>query len=214
MTKYQWNYKKLEDFGRNRLSKNFYMREFLHSEIAQFHGLLNAPNDPDLAVKAGKALCENILEPITDYWGKVHVRSGYRSPEVNNLGNAKKLNCASNENNAAAHIWDSLDSKGFCGATACIVIPAYQEYFERTGDWASLAWWIHHHIPDYYEMCFFKELCAFNIRWYQGNDGKQTIKSFVINPDTGDKSALVKKGVINSFYQKKSKEALFEKILN
>ena len=197
----QWNYKELEDFGRIRLSRNFYMREFLHSEIAQIHGLVNAPDDVDTAVKAGANLCEKVLEPIMDYWGKVHVRSGYRSPEVNNLGNAKKLNCASNEKNAAAHIWDSLDSKGFSGATACIVIPAYHDYFAKTGDWASLAWWIHHHIPEYSEMCFFKEQCAFNIRWYEGNDGKQTIKTYLVNPDTGNKASLINNGVEHSYYQ-------------
>lgn len=32
----------LTEFGRVRLSKCFFMRDMLHSEIAQVHGLLNA----------------------------------------------------------------------------------------------------------------------------------------------------------------------------
>ena len=208
-----WKYKELEAFGRVRLSKNFYMREFLHSEIAQIHGLTNAPDDKELAVMAGTQLCEKVLEPIMNVWGKIHVRSGYRSPEVNQLGNIKKLNCANNEKNAAAHIWDKKDAEGYYGATACIVIPSYQDYFEKTGDWMSLAWWIHHHINEYFEMCFFKEQCAFNIRWYEGNDGNKTIKSFLVNPDTGDKTSLINRGIEHSFYQPMSAEEQYEKAL-
>ncbi len=40
----------LEELGRVRLSKSFYMRDFLYSEIANFYGIPNIPDDPDLAV--------------------------------------------------------------------------------------------------------------------------------------------------------------------
>lgn len=199
----KWSYKGLEDFGRTRLSKNFYMREFLHSEVAQVYGLVNAPDDPDLAIRNGAKLCSEILEPILDAWGGVHIRSGYRSPEVNSLGNKKKHNCASNRNNAAAHIWDILDNNSLGGATACIVIPRYQDYFEKTGDWVSLAWWLHENIPAYFEMCFFKLQGAFNIRWYEGKNEDKTIKSFLINPDTENKRNLVTEGVILDYYDEK-----------
>jgi hypothetical protein len=35
----------LEDFGRTRLSPNFFMRDFLHSEIANFYGVPNIPDN-------------------------------------------------------------------------------------------------------------------------------------------------------------------------
>ena len=54
----------LTDLGRVRLSKTFFMRDMLHSEIAQVHGLLNVPDDPDLAVEVGTQLCEKLLEPL------------------------------------------------------------------------------------------------------------------------------------------------------
>ena len=40
----------LTKFGRVRLSKSFFMRDFLFSEIAAIHGLPNIPDDPDLAI--------------------------------------------------------------------------------------------------------------------------------------------------------------------
>ena len=33
--------KALEDFGRVRLSKNFFMRDFLYSEVSAIHGIPN-----------------------------------------------------------------------------------------------------------------------------------------------------------------------------
>ena len=209
-----WSYKELESVGRRRLSANFYLREFLYSEVAQHFGVINSPENLELATEAGSALCENVLEPIQAAWGRVHIRSGYRSPEVNELGNKNRMNCASNARNSAAHIWDQRDDRGFCGATACIVIPRYREYFERTGDWMSLAWWIHFHVPDYYEMCFFKEQCAFNIRWYEGNDGQKSIKTYLKNPETGDKSSLVSRGVIQKLYQSQSPANLYQHAAN
>jgi hypothetical protein len=205
----KWSYNELESLGRQRLSSNFYLREFLYSEVAQHFGVVNAPEDMELAMHAGSALCEKVLEPIQAAWDRVHIRSGYRSPEVNDLGNKNRMNCASNARNAAAHIWDQRDDHGYCGATACIVIPAYREYFERTGDWMSLAWWVHFHVPDYYEMCFFKEQCAFNIRWYEGSNTAKSIKTYLPNPDTGDKSALMSRGKMHAHYQSRSPEELY-----
>jgi len=48
MSKRPSSVKALESLGRERLSQNFFMRDFLHSEIASFYGLQNIPDDPDL----------------------------------------------------------------------------------------------------------------------------------------------------------------------
>src|SRR4029450_9854788 len=69
----------LEDFGRVRLSPNFFMRDFLYSEIAGFHGVPNLPDDPDLAIAAGRRLCETLLEPLQAAFGRLGIRSGFRS---------------------------------------------------------------------------------------------------------------------------------------
>lgn len=156
----------LEDLGRVRLSKSFYFRDFLYSEIANHFGMQNIPDDPDLAIAAGSKLCEELLEPLQDQFGRLAIRSAYRSVDVNGFGNANKLNCGSNESNFAAHIWDRLDPAGHMGATACIVVPWFADQYEQGADWRSLAWWIHDRLP-YSSLYFFPRLAAFNIRWHE-----------------------------------------------
>lgn len=157
----------LENLGRVRLSKNFFLRDFLYSEISQIYGVSNIPDDPDLAIEVGKHLCEQLLEPIQEKFGRIAIRSAYRSCTVNQLCNEKGHSCASNESNYAGHIWDRVDADGFKGATACIVIPALADYVESGGDWRSMAWWIHDNLP-YSGLYFFPKLTAFNISWYEG----------------------------------------------
>ncbi len=117
--------KALETFGRVRLSPSFFMRDFLYSEIAVINGFLNFPDDPDLAIASGKMLCETLLEPLQARFGRLSVRSAYRSPEVNAFGNRHKLNCGSNDSNHAGHIWDRRDAAGRKGATACIIVNRF-----------------------------------------------------------------------------------------
>ena len=158
--------KALEELGRTRLSKSFFMRDFLYSEISNFYGIPNIPEDPDLAITAGTNLCEAILEPLSDTFGGITIRSAYRSCEVNAFGNRNRLNCSSNENSYADHIWDRLDADGYMGATACILVRWFLPQYEKTGDWRPLAWWIHDHLP-YSELDFFPKLAAFNITWHE-----------------------------------------------
>jgi len=156
---------KLEALGRVRLSPNFFMRDFLYSEIANFHGLANIPEDPELAIAAGTKLCEELLEPLNETFGRIAIRSAYRSPTLNAFGHAKgNLGCASNEANYAGHIWDRRDAAGRMGATACIVIPWFADLYEQGRDWRAMAWWVHDHLP-YSSMEFFKTRAAFNLTW-------------------------------------------------
>ena len=80
----------LDELGRVRLSKTFFMRDFLYSEIGHLHGLSNIPDNPDLAIEAGKSICENLLEPLQDRFGRLAIRSSYRSKEVNGFGNEQQ----------------------------------------------------------------------------------------------------------------------------
>ncbi|MBC3766386.1 peptidase M15 [Neptunicella marina] len=192
----------LDNLARRRLSKHFFLRDFLFSETAAVHGINNIPDDIELAVEAGTQLCEKVLEPIQDAWGRLHIRSAFRSCEVNQLGNELGANCASNEKNYAGHIWDRRDEHGNMGATACIVIPAYLDYFEKTGDWTSLAWWIHAHIPACKHMYFFPNLCAFNISWYEDETAPKSISSYITDPNTGHKKRILTAGEVSDFYKK------------
>ena len=163
----------LDDFGRERLSKHYFMRDFLYSEVAEVHGIPNVPDDAELAVKAGKALCRNLLEPLRRIFGHITIRSAFRSANVNGFCNCHNMNCSSNKASYANHIWDHKDCDGFMGATACIVIPWFIDWMkEEAGrDWRVLAWFIHDHLP-YSEMVFFVENAAVNLTW-RGDPGDQ-----------------------------------------
>lgn len=154
----------LEQLGRVRLSKSFFMRDFLYSEIANFYGMQNFPDDPARAIEAGRHLCEELLEPLQQQLGRLSIRSGYRSCKVNETG-VRRHNCASNESNYAVHIWDRLDGQGRMGATACVVVNSFIPYYERTGDWEALAWWVDDNLPSHSGLQFFPKLAAFNISW-------------------------------------------------
>jgi hypothetical protein len=164
-----------EALGRVRLSPSFFMRDFLYSEIANVHGIPNLPDDPDLAIAAGRRLCQDLLEPLQATFGRIAIRSAYRSPAVNDYGNRHALNCASNVRNRARHIWDRRDGKDM-GAMACIVVPWFAARLEQGTPWQAMAWWIHDHLP-YSELQFFPRLGAFNIGWHEAP--RRTIYSFM-----------------------------------
>lgn len=172
----------LAEFGRTRLSKSFFARDFLFSDIAAVHGFLNIPDDPDLFIAAGSKLCEELLEPLQDRFGRIAVRSAYRSPEVNGFGNDMQragkpgYNCAINTANYAGHIWDKRDAGGNMGATACIIVPSFWDAHHQEGDWQKLAWWIHDHLP-YDSQFYFPKYFAFNLTWSQ--NPQRTINSYV-----------------------------------
>ena len=138
--------KALETLGRVRLSEHFFMREMLYSEIANFHGIPNIPDDPDLAIAAGTRLCEELLEPLHATFGHVTVRSAFRSVEVNTYGHErvkKGYACGETTWNQSRHVWDRRDADGCMGATASIVIPWFIPRFDAGTPWQALAWWVH-----------------------------------------------------------------------
>ena len=179
----------LENFGRERLSKSYYMRDFLYSDISQMHGIPNLPDDPGLALAAGRRLCQELLEPLQSHFGRIAIRSAYRSASVNRYGNEHGLNCASNDANAAGHIWDLRDRDGCMGATACIVVPWFVDRYHQPGDWQRLAWWIHDHLP-YAAMYFFPKLSAVNLQWHE-----RPVRR--IDSYAGPKGCLTKPGMAN-----------------
>ena len=161
--------KGLEKLGRVRLSRHFFMRDMLYSEIANFHGIPNIPDDPDLAIAAGTRLCEELLEPLHATFGDVSIRSAFRSVAVNDYGVEnmhRGYNCAATEWNHSRHVWDRRDAEGGMGATACIVIPWFADRYEAGTPWQAMAWWVHDHLP-YSEMQFYPNYAAFNLGWHE-----------------------------------------------
>lgn len=65
-----------------KLSANFSVSELTRSQTATRKGIDNTPNDEQL--ENLKDLCENVLQPIRDHFGKpVRISSGLRVPELN-----------------------------------------------------------------------------------------------------------------------------------
>ena len=154
----------LEKLGRVRLSRHFFLRDFLYSEIGNFHSLPNLPDDPDLMIAAGTRLAVELLDPLVETFGPLGVRGSYRSPSLNAFGNEKGFNCALNTTSYAGHIWDRRDAQGRMGACACVVVPWFADQYDQGRDWRDLAWWMHDHLP-YSEIYFFPIRAAFNLTW-------------------------------------------------
>ena len=64
-----------------RLSQNFTLAEMIKSQTAERKGINNNPNEDN--IENLQRLCEHILQPVRDHYGKVvSVSSGFRSPEL------------------------------------------------------------------------------------------------------------------------------------
>jgi zinc D-Ala-D-Ala carboxypeptidase len=65
-----------------KLTANFTLAEMTKSDTALRFDMENTPNDEQMANLV--ALCENVLQPMRDHFGKgVKVNSGFRHPDVN-----------------------------------------------------------------------------------------------------------------------------------
>ena len=62
------------------LTRNFTLSELTKSDTAIRKGINNNPNAEQ--VEKLKALCENILQPVRDHFGRVKVTSGFRSVDL------------------------------------------------------------------------------------------------------------------------------------
>ena len=63
-----------------KLSRNFSLSELIKSDTAIRRGINNNPNAEQ--IEKLKTLCEKILQPVRDHFGRVKITSGYRSPEL------------------------------------------------------------------------------------------------------------------------------------
>lgn len=67
-----------------KLSKNFTLEELTHSSTADAKGIVNYPDNQ--SIKNLKKLCNDVLQPIRDKYGKpIYINSGYRNPQLNRV---------------------------------------------------------------------------------------------------------------------------------
>ena len=81
------------------LSRNFSLQELIKSDTAIRLDINNNPNSGQ--IEKLKALCENILQPVRDHFGRVKVTSGFRSPAL-----CQKINSSPNSQHARAEAAD------------------------------------------------------------------------------------------------------------
>lgn len=74
-----------------KLSKNFSLKELTKSNQAVRFSITNEPTEE--RINALKDLCENVLQPVRDKFGRINVNSGYRCPELcTKIGSSKTSN--------------------------------------------------------------------------------------------------------------------------
>ena len=110
-----------EALARVRLSKHYILRDFLFSTECAARGLTNYPEDPDMVIRAGKALCEKVLEPIRERWGHAFLTFGYQSREGIEWG-WSKVRREANRNSSSPHQFDR-HTFGDAVYARCDVLP-------------------------------------------------------------------------------------------
>ncbi len=73
-----------------RLSPNFILRDFLFSTESAVLGLSNFPDHPEQVIRSGKALCEQVLEPIRAKFGGFSITFGYQCRDAMEFGWSKE----------------------------------------------------------------------------------------------------------------------------
>ena len=81
------------------LTRNFTLSELIKSDTAIRKGINNNPNAEQ--IEKLKALCENILQPVRDHFGRVKITSGFRSVEL-----CLAINSSANSQHARAEAAD------------------------------------------------------------------------------------------------------------
>lgn len=123
-----------------KLSNNFSLKELTASQTADRKGINNNPNEDQ--IEKLKLLCEKVLQPIRDHYGKVvTVSSGYRSVEL-----CEAIGSSKNSQHAKAEAAD-FEIFGLSNAELCKWIADNLEFDQMILEYHNLdepnSGWIH-----------------------------------------------------------------------
>ena len=123
-----------------KLSNNFSLKELTASQTADRKGINNNPNEDQ--IEKLKLLCEKVLQPIRDHYGKVvTVSSGYRSVEL-----CEAIGSSKNSQHAKAEAAD-FEIFGLSNAELCKWIADNLEFDQMILEYHKLdepnSGWIH-----------------------------------------------------------------------
>ncbi|MBI3771428.1 MAG: peptidase M15A [Gammaproteobacteria bacterium] len=123
---------------RIQLSRNFFLDEFTRSDIAARNGIMiNVPLE-SIEFYNLTQLCLQVLQPIRDALGPVHITSGYRPPLVN-----KWVNGSKDSDHLRGQAADFVVA-GHTPLQVCDLIAAnldtYHQLIHEFGQWTHIAW--------------------------------------------------------------------------
>lgn len=123
-----------------KLTNNFSLKELTASQTAERKGINNNPNEDQ--INKLKLLCEKVLQPIRDHYGKVvSVSSGYRSVEL-----CEAIGSSKNSQHAKAEAAD-FEIYGVSNAELCKWIADNLEFDQMILEYHNLdepnSGWIH-----------------------------------------------------------------------
>ena len=123
-----------------KLTQNFSLSELTRSQNATRRGIENQPNDEQLANLV--ALCECVLQPIRDHFGKsVRISSGLRVPELNAAigGSTTSDHCKGMAADIEVPPVDNLELARWIEGSGLAFRQLILEYYDGTPD----SGWIH-----------------------------------------------------------------------
>ena len=123
-----------------KLTENFSLSELTRSQTATRKGIENQPNDEQLANLV--ALCECVLQPIRDHFGKsVRISSGLRVPELNAAigGSTTSDHCRGMAADIEVPPVDNLELARWIEGSGLAFRQLILEYYDGTPD----SGWIH-----------------------------------------------------------------------
>ena len=123
-----------------KLTQNFSLSELTRCQTATRRGIENQPNDEQLANLV--ALCECVLQPIRDHFGKsVRISSGLRVPELNAAigGSTTSDHCRGMAADIEVPPVDNLELARWIEGSGLAFRQLILEYYNGTPD----SGWIH-----------------------------------------------------------------------
>jgi zinc D-Ala-D-Ala carboxypeptidase len=123
-----------------KLTQNFSLSELTRSQTATRKGIVNQPNDEQLANLV--ALCECVLQPIRDHFGtSVRISSGLRVPELNAAigGSTTSDHCKGMAADIEVPPIDNLELARWVEGSGLAYRQLILEYYDGTPD----SGWIH-----------------------------------------------------------------------
>tara|TARA_R110000772_G_scaffold12933_2_gene38716 strand:- start:6588 stop:7052 length:465 start_codon:yes stop_codon:yes gene_type:complete len=123
-----------------KLTQNFSLSELTRSQTATRKGIVNQPDDEQLASLV--ALCENVLQPIRDHFGtSVRISSGLRVPELNAAigGSTTSDHCRGMAADIEVPSIDNLELARWIESSGLAFRQLILEYYDGTPE----SGWIH-----------------------------------------------------------------------